>query len=52
MAVNIAPIGALAMARISEILMRQTRAMKAFTAMNRYANMLIHALGTWTKMIR
>ena len=45
--VKAAPIGAQAMARISHSLMRQTRAMAAYSAIRPKTAMLIHALGTW-----
>src|SRR5487761_2031603 len=50
--VNAAPIGALAIASTSDNFIRHTRAMNPFAAMNRYANRLIHALGTCTYMMR
>jgi len=46
MNVNAAPIGALAIARISLSLMRQTSAMNALIAMKPYAKRPIHAHGT------
>ena len=45
-------IGALAIASTSLSLMRQTSATNAFAAMKKYANRLIHAHGTCTKMMR
>ncbi|KAG1277253.1 hypothetical protein G6F64_014735 [Rhizopus arrhizus] len=42
-----APIGAQAMARISQTLIRQIRAMAAYSAISANTNRLIQALGTW-----
>ena len=42
-----APIGAQAIARISHSLIRQTRAMAAYSAISANTAMLIHAAGTW-----
>ena len=42
-----APIGAQAMARISQTLIRQISAMAAYSAISANTNRLIQALGTW-----
>jgi len=42
-----APIGAQAMASTSHSLIRQTRAMAAYSAISANTNMLIQAEGTW-----
>ena len=41
------PLAALAMARISQTLIRQISAMAAYSAISANTNRLIQALGTW-----